>query len=213
MRADKSARLADSVLTACCLARRSSSSRGTLSLNASSRACASSCACCALLNWLVRLTRRASSGALSALRSAVKRSRRRLNERDCSSILRWSAASTCICCCTCATPVRCSLALACALRSNSSSAGNWLCCSSLCAASSSDFSSASIACVDKLSVSSAASCLRVAHCAVCSLSWLKRCSTRMRPSTTKRISASSRPTSALASYSLPCAWLTWSPDA
>ncbi len=40
-----------------------------------------------------------------------------------------------------------------------------------------------------------------------------RCSTRWRPSTTKRISASSRPTSALASYSWPCAWLTWSPAA
>ena len=43
--------------------------------------------------------------------------------------------------------------------------------------------------------------------------WTRRCSTRWRPSTTKRISASSRPTSALASYSRPWAWLTWSPAA
>ena len=45
----------------------------------------------------------------------------------------------------------------------------------------------------------AASSLRVAHWAVCSFSCARRCSTRWRPSTTKRISASSRPTSALAS--------------
>jgi hypothetical protein len=51
----------------------------------------------------------------------------------------------------------------------------------------------------RFSVSFSASSLRVAHCAVCSFSCTRRCSTRWRPSTTKRISASSRPTSALAS--------------
>ncbi|EWS63649.1 hypothetical protein Y695_03118 [Hydrogenophaga sp. T4] len=63
------------------------------------------------------------------------------------------------------------------------------------------------------SSSTPASWLRVVHEAICSFNCTSRCSTRVRPSITKRISASSLPTSALASYSLPCAWLTWSPAA
>ena len=51
-------------------------------------------------------------------------------------MLRWSAASTWICCCTWATPARCSVDLACAWRSASSRSGSCCACSSTCAASS-----------------------------------------------------------------------------
>ncbi len=199
MRADRSDCFADSWFTANWAARRSSSSWGTLSCSSCSTASASSAASWATDNWLWALSRRASSGAARALRSAIRRSRRWLSWRLCSSTLRCSAASTWICCCTWVTLPRCSLARFCAWRRPSSSAGSASACSSPWAASTTDFSSASTTASASCSSSTLASWLRVDHEAICSFSCSRRCSTRVRPSTTKRISASSLPTSALAS--------------
>ncbi len=199
MRADRSACRALCVFTSCCLARRSSSSCGTCSCSSCSRASAVSAASCAAVSCCCRLTRRCSSGAASALRSATSFSRRWFCCRDCSSMLRWSAASTWICCWTCPTAVRCSVARDCAWRKASSRSGSCWSCSSTCAASSAAFSSPSTARAARFSISAAASSLRSTHWAACSFNCTRRCSARWRPSTTKRISASSRPTSALAS--------------
>ena len=215
-RADRSACLADSVLTCCCacggLRRVAAPSPATHADGLRQ------------LHWLPvhffelllqRDEARLVGCDVSALRSWSSRSRRFCNWRDCSSILRCSAASTWICCCTCITLPRWSLAALCAVLQRplpvpSGNAWPALPPGRPAARFALRRAAASSA---RRSSSAWASSRRVAHWASCSFSDTRRCSTRRRPSTTKRISASSRPTSVLASYSRPWAWLTWSPAA
>ena len=100
MRAVKSASFDDSWFTAVWRVRRSSSRAGTWLCRSCKRASDSADKASASASCSCKLCRRASSGAAKALRSNSKRSRRVSSWRDCSSTLRWSAASTPICCCT-----------------------------------------------------------------------------------------------------------------
>jgi hypothetical protein len=99
-RADRSAWRAPSVHGLLAL-RRSSSSCGTLSCSSCSAASAIS-ASSAPRPAAAQVVQARSSGAARALRSARRRSRG-FPAGGCSSMLRCSAASTWICCCTCTT--------------------------------------------------------------------------------------------------------------
>ena len=183
-RAAMSASLPDSRFTVACASRRCSSSAGTWSDSSCRRACATSSASAAPASCATSDSSRARSGACKPWRSPVRRSCLARNWRDCSSTLRDSAASTWICCCTCATSARCVLLETCALRTASSNTGKPSACSSACAASRPESSSAVAICPAMSSSSTPAEAWRSVHCAFCACNSASRACARWRPSTT-----------------------------
>ena len=128
-RADRSACFVCSALTLSCACLRASSSSGTWACKASSCAVFCSAVACASLRCALSCSIFCGSGAFKDCWSLLRRSLRNSNCLLCSSILRWSAASTCMHCCTCATALRCSLARICAASKAVSCSGRvtWTC--------------------------------------------------------------------------------------
>jgi hypothetical protein len=170
-------------------------------------------ASCAAASCCCRLARRCFVGRGQRVAVGARRSRRWFSWRDCSSMLRWSAASTWICCCTWRDAGALLVGAACAwrrlLRGRAAASALLF-----------DLRGQQLAC-SSASWRSARPGFGLDFGFFLARGPLRGLFLQLHQALLDALAAfdheadlaSSRPTSALASYSWPWAWFTWSPAA